>query len=97
MAKSPTPIPTPPVKIQRGQRKPGAPVKRRRKKKVNPVVLFLHGLVRRLYFGLKTGFKFLLLVPVLGLPGAWIAMAVELCVRGLLMLYRHRTTKYYGV
>lgn len=65
MAKSPTPIPTPPVKIQRGQRKPGAPVKRRRKKKVNPVVLFLHGLVRRLYFGLKTGFKFLLLVPVL--------------------------------
>lgn len=39
----------------------------------------------------------LLLVPVLGLPGAWIAMAVELCVRGLLMLYRHRTTKYYGV
>ena len=39
----------------------------------------------------------LLLVPVLGLPGAWIGMAVELCVRGLLMLYRHRTTKYYGV
>ena len=39
----------------------------------------------------------LLLVPVLGLSGAWIAMAVELCVRGLLMLYRHRTTKYYGV
>lgn len=38
----------------------------------------------------------LLLVPVLGLPGAWIAMAVELCVRGLLMLFRHRTTKYYG-
>ena len=46
MAKSPTPIPAPPVKIQRGQRKPGAPVKRRRKKKVNPVVLFLRGLVR---------------------------------------------------
>mgnify|MGYP000827611627 CR=1 FL=1 len=37
----------------------------------------------------------LLLVPVLGLPGAWIAMAVELCIRGLLLLYRQKTSKYY--
>lgn len=36
------------------------------------------------------------LVQHLGLHGMWIAMAVELCVRGLLMLYRNKTTKYYG-
>lgn len=61
MAKSPTPIPAPPVKIHRGA--PGsAPARqRRRKKKVNPFVLFLRGLARRLYFGIKTAFKFLLL------------------------------------
>ena len=65
MAKSPTPIPAPPVKIHRGA--PGsAPARqRRRKKKVNPFVLFLRGLARRLYFGIKTAFKFLLFVPVL--------------------------------
>ena len=37
----------------------------------------------------------LLLVRRLGLHGMWIAMATELCVRGLLMLYRQKTTKYY--
>ena len=44
MAKSPTPIPAPPVKIHRGA--PGsAPARqRRRRKKVNPFVLFLRGL-----------------------------------------------------
>ena len=56
MAKSPTPIPAPPVKIHRGA--PGsAPARqRRRRKKVNPFVLFLRGLARRLYFGIKTAF-----------------------------------------
>ena len=39
----------------------------------------------------------LFLVGRLGLPGMWIAMAVELCVRGLLMLYRQHTTPYYKV
>ena len=37
----------------------------------------------------------LVLVPQLGLRGMWIAMAIELCVRGLLMLFRQLTTKYY--
>ena len=37
----------------------------------------------------------LLLVGRLGLPGMWIAMATELCVRGLLMLYRQKTTTYF--
>lgn len=37
----------------------------------------------------------LLLVNRLGLRGMWIAMATELCIRGLLMLYRQKTTKYY--
>lgn len=36
-----------------------------------------------------------LLVPKFGLMGMWVAMTVELCVRGLLMLYRLKTTKYY--
>ena len=36
-----------------------------------------------------------LLVGKLGLHGMWIAMAVELCVRGLLMLYRQKTSRYY--
>lgn len=39
----------------------------------------------------------LLLVPRLGLRGMWIAMAAELCVRGLLMLLRQLTTKYYDM
>ena len=36
-----------------------------------------------------------LLVGPLGLQGMWLAMAVELCVRGLLLLYRLRTSKHY--
>ena len=37
----------------------------------------------------------LLLVPRFGLTGMWTAMAVELCIRGLLLLYRQKTSKYY--
>lgn len=37
----------------------------------------------------------LMLVGTFGLNGMWIAMATELCVRGLLMLYRHVTSPYY--
>lgn len=37
----------------------------------------------------------LLLVKLLGLHGMWVAMAVELCVRGLLMLYRQKTSRFY--
>ena len=37
----------------------------------------------------------LLLVGRLGLHGMWIAMAAELCLRGLLLLYRQKTTGYY--
>ena len=36
----------------------------------------------------------LLLVPLYGIHGMWIAMAVELCVRGLLLLYRLMRSKY---
>lgn len=36
-----------------------------------------------------------LLIKPLGLRGMWIAMAAELCVRGLLMLYRQKTSPYY--
>ncbi len=35
------------------------------------------------------------LVKPFGLHGMWIAMAVELCVRGILMLYRQKTSPYY--
>lgn len=35
------------------------------------------------------------LVGPLGLKGMWIAMAAELCVRGLLMLWRQLTSRYY--
>ena len=63
-AKSPTPIPAPPVKIQRGA-PTATPVRPRKKKRRNPLIWFLQGLVRRLYFGLKTGIKFLFLVPIL--------------------------------
>ncbi len=38
----------------------------------------------------------LILVEPLGLKGMWIAMATELCVRGLLMLYRQHTSKFYN-
>ena len=37
----------------------------------------------------------LILVKPLGLHGMWIAMAVELCIRGILMLWRQKTSKYY--
>ena len=37
----------------------------------------------------------LLLVGKLGLRGMWIAMAIELCVRGTLMLWRQRTSRFY--
>lgn len=38
----------------------------------------------------------LILVDSYGLHGMWIAMTVELCVRGLLMLWRQCTSNYYG-
>ncbi len=37
----------------------------------------------------------LMLVKRLGLYGMWIAMAAELCVRGVLMLYRQRNSRFY--
>lgn len=37
----------------------------------------------------------LLLVKPLGLHGVWVAMATELCVRGLILLYRQITSKHY--
>ena len=72
-AKSSSSMPAPPVKIQRGgsTQTPARPQpqpqrrRRRRKKRPHPLLLFLQGILRRLYFGLKTGFKLLLLVPVL--------------------------------
>jgi len=37
----------------------------------------------------------LILVKLLGLHGMWIAMAAELCSRGMLMLYRQKTSPFY--
>jgi putative MATE family efflux protein len=37
----------------------------------------------------------LILVKPFGLYGMWLAMAIELCVRGILMLWRQKTSKYY--
>ena len=37
----------------------------------------------------------ILLVTELGLNGVWIAMATELSIRGILLLIRNKTTKYY--
>ena len=37
----------------------------------------------------------LMLVKPLGLYGMWLAMAIELCVRGILMLWRQKMSKYY--
>ena len=37
----------------------------------------------------------ILLVGKFGLVGVWIANTVELCVRGLLLLFRQKTSKYY--
>ena len=75
MAKSPTPIPAPPVKIQRDTNgaAPAAPAtkpkkaapQKRRKRRRNPLLWFLHGLIRRIYFGLKTASRLVLLVPIL--------------------------------
>lgn len=45
-------------------------------------------------WGVRLGLA-VLLVGRLGLRGMWIAMAVELCVRGMLMLFRQFTSKYY--
>lgn len=64
-ANSPTPIPTPPIKIQRGSSTATPPRLQPKKVRRNPLIWFLHGLVRRLYFGLKTSFKCLLLIPIL--------------------------------
>ena len=47
------------------KQKKSAPPPRRRPKKPNIFVRFLHGLVRRLYFGSKTLFKFALFIPIL--------------------------------
>lgn len=69
--KAKTPLPETPTKIARGgSRVYTAPGKktaqgRRKKKRRNPLVLFCEGFVRRLYYGLKTGFKLALLAPVL--------------------------------
>ena len=47
------------------KQKKSASSPRRRPKKPNIFVRFLHGLVRRLYFGSKTLFKFALFIPIL--------------------------------
>ena len=39
----------------------------------------------------------LILIKPLGLLGMWIAMAAELSTRGLLMLYRQRTSRFYAM
>ena len=39
----------------------------------------------------------LILIKPLGLLGMWIAMATELSTRGLLMLYRQRTSRFYAM
>lgn len=36
-----------------------------------------------------------ILIPLYGLDGMWTAMAIELAVRGLLMLFRQLSSKYY--
>lgn len=38
--------------------------------------------------------SFILVIP-LGLVGVWLANTIELCVRGILLLIRQKTTKYY--
>ncbi len=63
--KSPTLIPTQPVKVHRaaqGHHTPGAEAP---PEEAQPHPLVFAGVVRRIYFGIKTAFKFLLLVPVL--------------------------------
>lgn len=46
-------------------------------------------------WGVRLGLA-LLLVPSMELTGLWTAMTIELCVRGLLLFYRHKTSPYYG-
>lgn len=36
------------------------------------------------------------LIPLYGLHGMWVAMTIELCIRGLLMLFRQKTSPYYA-
>ncbi len=56
---------------------------------------FVPGLLNLIsIWGMRIGLSLVLVGP-LGLRGVWIAMGVELCVRGLLMLLRQRTSKYY--
>ena len=43
---------------------------------------------------IRLGLAFIL-VRHMGLHGMWIAMTIELCVRGLLIFWRLRTTKFY--
>ena len=57
MAKSPTPIPTQPVKVHRAAQGTTRPAQKRRRKKRNPILWFLQGVVRRIYFGIKTDRK----------------------------------------
>lgn len=47
-------------------------------------------------WGVRLGLA-LLLVGALGLHGMWIAMAAELCVRGLMMLLRQKTSRHYSL
>lgn len=44
---------------------------------------------------IRIGLAKLLIAP-LGLRGMWLAMAIELCIRGALMLYRQKTSPYYA-
>ncbi|WP_294758586.1 hypothetical protein [uncultured Gemmiger sp.] len=60
-----TPLPAPPVKIQRGKAAPPrTKYHTRRKKRPNPFVLLFRELLRRLYFGIKISYKALLLLPI---------------------------------
>ena len=43
---------------------------------------------------LKSDLSIILVIP-LGLVGVWLANTIELCVRGILLLIRQITTKYY--
>lgn len=56
---------------------------------------FVPGLLNLIsIWGVRIGLSLVLVGP-LGLRGVWIAMGAELCVRGLLMLLRQRTSNYY--
>ena len=49
----------------------------------------------RPYYEDRNWVRLALRQPFVYAPGMWTAMGTELCVRGLLMLYRQKTTKYY--